>query len=75
MKYRFVVTYRSSYRKWSVKVLFPMNEGCDEYKWYNQDVEDMNSWCEKTGLGRRMAYDEFMFDNEANATIFVLKFS
>ena len=76
MKYRLILGYRASYRKWSVKILFPMDEGWDLLP---PDIETecqaMSEWCERTGMGRRMAYDEFMFESESDATVFMLKFS
>lgn len=78
MEYKLVLGYRASYRKWSVKILFPVDEdcvGCDREEGDFQDIAAMTAWCERTGLGRRMAYDEFMFDNETDATVFILKFS
>ena len=73
MKYRLILGYRASYRKWSVKILFPMTEDWDAD--IETECQAMSEWCERTGMGRRMAYDEFMFESESDATVFILKFS
>ena len=84
LNYRLVVTYRQGYRKWSVRVLSPVDEAgllpaADFFDWLDASkfenlLQEMKAWCEEHQTGTHMAYDEFMFKTKAEATMFVLRF-
>lgn len=85
LKYRLVVSYRKTYRMWSVKIQSPVNESGvlppeDFFDWLDASkfenlLQEMKEWCESQQIGKHMAYDEFMFKYESDATLFVLRFS
>lgn len=37
-------------------------------------LREMKVWCQEHQTGTHMAYDEFMFKTQAEATMFVLRF-
>lgn len=82
INYRLNVSYRHTYRQWSVKIDSPGNgewEPQDYVDWLDASkmeelTQEMNAWCVEAGVGKRMAWDEFMFKTEADATMFVLRF-
>lgn len=81
LNYQLVVSYRKTYRKWSVKVESPVGEWSltDYTNWITGDkfeelLQEMKAWCVEHQTGTHMAYDEFMFKTQAEATMFVLRF-
>jgi hypothetical protein len=37
--------------------------------------EEMSTWCIRNSCGHRIGYDDFIFDNEQQRTMFILRWS
>jgi hypothetical protein len=82
IKYHLVLEFNYARQQWQVKITDPpvTNGDWDYYLSVifesNMEpiVEEMSAWCRERGVGRRTAYDTFMFKKEAGATMFILRF-
>jgi hypothetical protein len=45
------------------------------YGVYESDMAPIEEWCEKNNCGKRIRFDQFLFQNEKEITMFVLRWS
>jgi hypothetical protein len=39
------------------------------------DMDPIQTWCEQTGIGKRTSFDTFRFRNQADMSLFLLRWS
>jgi MoaA/NifB/PqqE/SkfB family radical SAM enzyme len=44
-------------------------------KYHDAELDEIAKWCNEQQCGKRMSYHMFQFDNEAEITMFLLKWS
>ena len=66
---------RASYKVLVSPIIDYSNPGRETLWITEQDMEEVQAWCQQTGCGRRMSFDTFRFKRREEITMFLLRWS